>query len=524
MSISNSNFFQAYILPHSVAVRWVSQNAAKAFFYSSAATVTRYCSSGTGTDDRTIGNEDTTGNDIKPSQNVSTLSSKRGRAAVGLLPSYLSDARTVSRYSPITNPNGALQLGVAESKLMEDWLLPMLNTNHPSIPDDAIYYQPTAGRDDFKASIASYIENICQLKKGRIRQEGLIVGSGCNAVLENLCMTLADVGDGVLLPTPYYAAFEFDLGARAGLKIQPVTTEAYHPDLQHKYLDNNGRINPKIYFPNVAALDASYDRSMKQGCQPKILLISHPMNPIGICYPADTIRECIQWCRTRKVHFICDEIYAGSVYRDVDECGTKAFTSALQLAGSELGPYVHWVYALSKDFAVSGLRIGAAYTENPEITIPMQKLNDLCQISSQTQIWTTAMLTRQEDTANGNELWTTEFRRENHKRLLQRYNAVVKILDHFHIPFLPAQAGLFVWIDLSQFLIPCDGSTTANQERMLYRKLIDIGLLLTPGNSMKNERPGFFRCVFTATSDDEFTIALKRLEIFFLQSTLQSIA
>ena len=512
-TISNSNFFQAYVLPHSAAVRWVSHNAVKAFFYASTSTLTRYCSSGTGTDDRTNRNDEI--EDPKPNQNMSTLSSIRGRAAVGLLPSYLTDARTVSRYSPITNPNGALQLGVAESKLMEDWLLPMLNTNHPIIPEDAIYYQPTAGRDEFKASMASYIENICQLQKGRIRQEGLIVGSGCNAVLENLCMTLADVGDGVLLPTPYYAAFEFDLGARAGLKVQPVTTESNHPDLKNKYLDSNGRINPKIYYPNVAALDASYDRSMKQGCQPKILLISHPMNPIGICYPAEIIRECIEWCRTRKVHFICDEIYAGSVYREANE-----FKSALQLAGTELGPYVHWVYALSKDFAVSGLRIGAAYTENPEITIPMQKLNDLCQISSQTQIWTTGMLTRQQDRANGNELWTTAFRRENHKRLLQRYNAVVEILDHFQIPFLPAQAGLFVWIDLSQFLIKSTGSTAASQELALYRKLIDFGLLLTPGNSMKNERPGFFRCVFTATSDDEFAIALKRFESFFLQKKI----
>lgn len=519
MSISNSNFFQAYILPHSIAVRWVSQNAAKALMYASTATLTRYCSTSIGDEDHNYERADAT-KDPPSSLNVNSLSSKRGRSAVGLLPSYLSDARTVSRYSP-TNPNGALQLGVAESKLMEDWLLPMLNTNYPAIQEDAIYYQPTAGRDDFKASMAAYIENICHLKKGRIRQEGLIVGSGCNAVLENLCMTLADVGDGVLLPTPYYAAFEFDLGARAGLKVQPVTTEAYHPELEKTYLDSNGRINPKIYYPNVAALDASYERSMKQGCQPRILLISHPMNPIGICYPAETIRECIEWCRARKVHFICDEIYAGSVYRNGRENDSTAFSSALHLAGTELGPYVHWVYALSKDFAVSGLRIGAAYTENPEITIPMQKLNDLCQISSQTQLWTTGMLTRQIETSNGSELWTSGFRRENHNRLIQRYKAIVQILERYHIPFLPAQAGLFVWIDLSQFLISNIGNA-ASQESTLYRELIDSGLLMTPGNSMKNERPGFFRCVFTATSNAEFTIALQRMETFFQQKMVQS--
>ena len=60
------------------------------------------------------------------SSSSSTLSSNRGRAAVTLLPSYLADARAVERYSP-SNPNGALQLGVAESQLLEDWLVPALN-------------------------------------------------------------------------------------------------------------------------------------------------------------------------------------------------------------------------------------------------------------------------------------------------------------------------------------------------------------------------------------------------------------
>ena len=46
--------------------------------------------------------------------------------------------------------------------------------------------------------------------------DGIILGAGCNAVLENLCMCLAEPGDAVMIPTPYYAAFEFDLAARAG--------------------------------------------------------------------------------------------------------------------------------------------------------------------------------------------------------------------------------------------------------------------------------------------------------------------
>jgi aspartate/methionine/tyrosine aminotransferase len=298
----------------------------------------------------------------------SSVSSRRGRRAVSLLPSYLADARDVTKYSPET-PQGALQFCVAESLMLEDWLVPALN--HPrqqDVPANAIYYQPTAGRQDFRETMGGYIEGLLGLQNGRLHVDGLVLGAGCNAVLENLCFTLAEAGESVLIPTPYYAAFEFDLAARAGLNVVPVTTQAYQ--------SNNKDEPQSMYYPNTAALDAAYERALNAGSAPRILLISHPNNPLGISYPASVVQECIDWCRARKVHLISDEIYAGSIFR------TSGFRSALELADSAsgFGPYIHWVYALSKDFALSGLRVGAVYTENEEIQLPLQKLNDLCQV------------------------------------------------------------------------------------------------------------------------------------------------
>jgi len=302
-----------------------------------------------------------------------TAYSRRGRDAVRLLPSYLADARSVPRYDREKNPNGALQLGVAESLILEDWLIPALNweSSNTAIPSDAIYYQPTQGRLDFRTAMASYVEDLMGLANGRLKLDGLVVGAGCNAVLENLCFTLAEIGDTVLIPTPYYAAFEFDLVARAGLKVQPVTTMDFHSP--------ENTMNPGAkYFPNAASLEAAYQRAIKSGSEPRILLISHPNNPLGICYPPSVVEECIAWCRMRRIHLISDEIYAGSIFRN-----ESGFISALALADEPdkgLGPYVHWVYALSKDFALSGLRVGAVYTENENILLPLQKLNDLCQV------------------------------------------------------------------------------------------------------------------------------------------------
>ena len=144
------------------------------------------------------------------------LSAPRARQAVELLPTYLADARAVEKYSPST-PNGALQLSVAENQMLEDLLQPSIEAfyQNQDFPADAIYYQPTHGRESFRIAMANYLAKLLGLSQS-MDPDGIVVGAGCNAVLENLCLCLASPGEGVMIPTPYYAAFEFDLVARAG--------------------------------------------------------------------------------------------------------------------------------------------------------------------------------------------------------------------------------------------------------------------------------------------------------------------
>lgn len=265
------------------------------------------------------------------------------------------------------------------------------------------------------------------------------------------------------------------------------------------------------------------------------------------------MQECIDWCREKEVHLISDEIYAGSVYRS--HRGESAhgegstFVSAMALAsnhhppiaagpasshtpseaGLGLGPYIHLVYALSKDFALSGLRVGVAYTENPEILLPMQKLNDLCQISSQTQLLVERMLTAKVATtadANASKSFVDVYLKSNQSNIRSRCDQLQQCLDEVGIPYLPADSGLFVWMDFREFLPSLEMNDVSSEgeelldskqrrERQLYLSLMkEYGLLFTPGMSMKNERAGFFRCVFTAASEHEFQLGLQRIRKF----------
>ena len=468
-----------------------------------------YCFSTTSISSHATGSDD--------SGKKSTLISTRGAAAVGLLPTYLADARSIERYSPAT-ANGALQLGVAESLIIEDWLVPIIN-EQPHAAADCICYQSTPGRLAARQAMASYMKELLNLTNAP-DPENIVLGAGCNAVLENLCMVLADVGESILIPTPYYAAFEFDTGARAGLRVEPVTTIMYQPNSnsQKKESSTTTTLDPSIYYPTAASLDAAYQRCQSVGSEPRILLLSHPHNPLGICYPSNVLQECIEWAISKEIHIISDEIYAGSIYRNQ---GTNTFVSALQLYPNH--PYVHWIYSLSKDFCASGLRVGALYTSNDSIRVPLQKLNDLCQLPSTTQIWLEHVLTKQANdttttttttnTTTTPTSWTSAFREANHQRLRDRYDSLTQVLREASIPYLEASAGLFLWIDFSKYL-PENG-TPAERERTLYLELVqDHGLLLTPGWSMRNEQPGFFRCVFTAANESEFELALERLRKF----------
>ena len=437
---------------------------------------------------------------------------------------------------------------------------------------DMIYYQPTQGSPGLRSAMGNYPHDLLlstssssttsSSSSRTFHPENIILGAGCNAVLENLCMCLTEPGDAVMIPTPYYAAFEFDLVARAGCEIVSVNTLDFHNESPPSSSSSSSvvvdtgddgkrtTIPPSFYYPNKASLTHAYNLSIEQTSRPpRVLLLSHPNNPLGICYPPEVVAECIEWCRENEVHLISDEIYAGSVYRQKRDGGGEddTFVSAMSLASSGtetdeqdgggglgLGPYIHLVYALSKDFALSGLRVGVAYTENEEILVPMQKLNDLCQISSQTQLLVERMLSANvtvtgggddnDNNNNNNNKFVDAYLTSNRHNIQTRCDKLQSCLNNVDIPYLPADSGLFVWMDFRQFLPSLPDSITEEteslpskeqRERGLYLKLMkEYGLLFTPGMSMRNERPGFFRCVFTAASEEEFELGLERIRKF----------
>ena len=159
---------------------------------------------------------------------------------------------------------------------------------------------------------------------------------------------LAEEGDSCIVPGPHYPAFENDFHARARVHLHVADTA--HPD----------------YEITEDILQRAFDECVALKRPPKLLLLCNPCNPTGAIYSETTLLMCLRWARERRLHVISDEIYGNSVFPG------EAFTSVASLCrrlapdlDRYLGDHVHIACGFSKDFAMSGLRVGPPRSQPP---------------------------------------------------------------------------------------------------------------------------------------------------------------
>lgn len=131
------------------------------------------------------------------------------------------------------------------------------------------------------------------------KPEQIVLGSGAAAILNLLFHFIAEENEVVLIPAPYYAAFEYDMSIMAKCVPYPVHTRN------------------AINGPEPDELEIVYQKLTKQGLKVKVLLLTNPNNPLGTIYSPSVIKSCINWARSKKMHTIVDEIYALSVHDTV---------------------------------------------------------------------------------------------------------------------------------------------------------------------------------------------------------------
>jgi len=199
----------------------------------------------------------------------------------------------------INNPQGHIALCVAENKLVHDKLAERCHKSSSSYDlwkrEESYCYNDMRGLPDVRSSFAVLLEHYFWSNKAQnefINPEHITLSSGASSILNQLFYTLAEPGDAVLIPAPYYAAFENDMKAIA--KCVPIPVYSKDP----------------AKGPTPSDLDIALIDCRQKRLNVKVLLLTNPNNPLGVIYTAEVIANAIAWSRRHKLHTIVDEIYA----------------------------------------------------------------------------------------------------------------------------------------------------------------------------------------------------------------------
>ena len=157
------------------------------------------------------------------------------------------------------------------------------------------------------------------------------------------------------------------------------------------------------------------------------------------------------------------------------------------------------VWAVSKDFGCSGLRYGLLYSQNTLLLDALGSMATFTAVSGPIQYLVSELLT--------DDTFVDNFLDESRDRLVHSYSICTQKLEEMVLPYVPAEAGMFVYVDFSS-LLP---QKTAEWEEKLSDLMFQIRVVLTPGESQHDHAPGMFRICYAWVSPEVLEIAMERL-------------
>lgn len=237
-------------------------------------------------------------------------------------------------------------------------------TEHPgtiSLGQGVVHYSPPSEIDDglidFKSDplhhrykLVQGIPELLQAIEEKLRRDNgmaieskdrVMVTAGSNMAFMNAIMAIADAGDEIILPKPYYFNHEM---AVTMLGMVPRTVE---PEAN--------------MLPTLASIEKAITKKTRA-----VVTIS-PNNPSGMVFPATLLKSINQLCKERKIYHISDEAYEYFLFDN-----EKHFSPG-NISGSE--DYTFSLFSLSKAYGFASWRIG--YMVMPEALMPsIKKIQD----------------------------------------------------------------------------------------------------------------------------------------------------
>ncbi len=190
-----------------------------------------------------------------------------------------------------------------------------------------VRYAPVDGSIDMKKAIIRYtLEHYHR----QVEPENVIASGGAKQALMVALQAILDPQDEVIFPSPYWVSYP-EMIKLCGAVPVPVIPE-------------DGTFTPRM--SDITQNVTSYT---------KAIIINSPNNPSGAVYPAEFIKEIVEFCEQKGIYLIMDDIYNLLTYN-----GKKAANPFDYVKDFTDNSKLIIINGVSKAYAMTGFRIGWA--------------------------------------------------------------------------------------------------------------------------------------------------------------------
>ncbi len=185
-------------------------------------------------------------------------------------------------------------------------------------------YSPTPGLPDLRDAIVAKTKRDSNYE---ITADQVLVTNGGKQAVYQAFATIVDVGDEVLLPSPYWTTYPECIKLAGGKAVEVFADETQN------------------YLVSVEQLEAA--RTPKT----KALLFCSPSNPTGSVYSVEQVKAIGEWALKNNIWIIADEIYEHLLYD-----GATAPSMPVLVPG--LADTTIILNGVAKTYAMTGWRVG----------------------------------------------------------------------------------------------------------------------------------------------------------------------
>jgi len=188
-----------------------------------------------------------------------------------------------------------------------------------------VKYTPTDGTPGLKKAIIRYTEENYDRV---VAPENIIVSAGAKQSVFNLLYSILNPQEEVIILAPYWVSYPEMVRMCYGVPVI-VTPE-------------DGTFHPRM--EDIKKVVSSYTRA---------IIVNSPNNPSGVVYSASFIQEIVDFCETKGIYLIMDDIYHKLIFD-----GRKT-PNALACTTKDIeNTKVILVNGISKLYGMTGFRIG----------------------------------------------------------------------------------------------------------------------------------------------------------------------